>query len=131
MEFDGSFGTAHADGSANNEYMDILDAHGKLVSTDSGELLNAYPSGRNPIASDFTDVVALEAVSAADARRQIGAKRAYATPYTAKVVTTGVAGPVPGSAIAVDGFDSEFDGLWLVRGMDMKTNRGNFVARYK
>jgi hypothetical protein len=65
------------------------------------------------------------------AQRQLKASRAYADAYVAKVITTGVAGPVPGSALGVEGFNGEFDGLWLVRGMEMKTNRGHFISEWE
>ena len=37
---------------------------------------------------------------------------------------------MPGSTVAVEGFAGEFDGLWLVRGMEMKTNRGHFLTEW-
>ena len=66
----------------------------------------------------------------ADARRKLTATRAYSDAFVAKVSTTGVAGPVPGSVVGVEGFSSDFDGAWLVREMNMKFNDGNFVSEF-
>ena len=66
----------------------------------------------------------------ADANRKLTASRAYSDAFVAKVSTTGVAGPVPGSVVGVEGFSGNFDGAWLVREMNMKFNDGNFVSEF-
>ena len=82
------------------------------------------------MSSGLTDVLPIEATSLKDARRKLSATRAYSDAYVAKATTTGVAGPIPGSAVRVDGFGSEFDGVWLVREVNMQFNRGHFVTEF-
>ncbi len=65
-----------------------------------------------------------------DARRKLSATRAYSDAYVAKVSTTGVAGPIPGSVVRLAGFASKFDGVWLVRELNMKFNRGHFITEF-
>ena len=72
----------------------------------------------------------VEATSLKDARRKLAATKAYSDAFVATVITTGVAGAIPGSAIRIDGFASEFDGVWLVRSIDMKFNRGHFITEF-
>ena len=131
MEFSGVFGSAHAYGDVNSEKISILDEHGKLLTAESSDLLNTSVAPGTVVTSTLTDVLPIEAVSLSDARRKLAATRAYSSAYVAKVVTTGVAGPIPGSAIAVQGFNGEFDGLWLVRGVEMKTNQGHFLTEWE
>lgn len=130
MEFSGKFGSAHAYGDVNFEKMSILDEHGKLLTAERTDLLGDEPVAGTAVTSTLTDVLPIEAVSFSDARRKMTATRAYSSAYIAKVVTIGVAGPMPGSPIAIDGFNGEFDGLWLVRGVEMKTNRGHFLTEW-
>jgi hypothetical protein len=129
LEFDGTFGTAHEYGGVNATSMAILDADGQLLTAYSTELLGSTGYGED-VSSGLTDVLAVEALSMADARRKLTASRAYADAFVAKVSTTGVAGPVPGSVVGVEGFSGEFDGAWLVREMNMKFNDGNFVSEF-
>ena len=90
----------------------------------------ANPAG-NTITSPLNDSYGADAQSVFDAQRQLKASRAYADAYVAKAITTGVAGPVPGSAMGVEGFNGEFDGPWLVRGIEMQTNRGHFLTEWE
>jgi len=130
MEFDGTFGSAHEYGDVNDESMAILDADGQLLTAYSTELLGGDTGYGETISSGLTDVLAVEALSMADARRKLTASRAYSDAFVAKVSTTGVAGPVPGSVVDVEGFSGNFDGAWLVREMSMKFNGGNFVSEF-
>ncbi len=129
LEFDGTFGSAHAYGDVNDESMAILDADGQLLTAYSTELLGSTGYGE-AVSSGLTDVLSVEALSMADARRKLAASRAYSDAFVAKVSTTGVAGPVPGSVVDVEGFSGNFDGAWLVREMNMKFNDGNFVSEF-
>jgi hypothetical protein len=131
MEFSGAFGTAHAYGDVNSETISILDEHGKLLTAETSDLLSTTPTSGTAVISSLTDVLPIEAVSLSDARRKLAATRAYASAYVAKVITTGVAGPIPGSPISIQGFNGEFDGLWLVRGVEMKTNQGHFLTEWE
>ena len=129
MEFDGTFGTAHEYGDVNEASMAILDADSQLLTASSTELLGSTGYGED-LSSGLKDVLSVEALSMADARRKLTATRAYSDAFVAKVSTTGVAGPVPGSVVGVEGFSSDFDGAWLVREMNMKFNDGNFVSEF-
>jgi len=131
IEFDGSFGTAHAFGDVNAQSISVLASDGQLLSVSTSDLLNARPPAGSIITSPLNDSYGTDAQSVFAAQRSLKASRAYANAYVAKAVTTGVAGPVPGSALGVKGFNGEFDGLWLVRGMEMKTNRGHFISEWE
>jgi hypothetical protein len=131
IEFNGEFGTSHAFGDMTAKSISVLDSDGQLLSVSSSDLLNASPPAGNTITSPLNDSYGADAQSVFAAQRQLKASRAYDNAYVAKVITTGVAGPVPGSALGVEGFNGEFDGLWLVRGMEMKTNRGHFLSEWE
>jgi len=132
IEFEGSFGTAHAFGDVNSESISVLDSDGQLLSVSSSDLLNTSPPAGEAITSPLNDSYGADAQSVFAAQRQLKASRAYADAYVAKAITTGVVGPVPGSALGVEGFNGEFDGLWLVRGMEIKTTRpGQFLTEWE
>ncbi len=132
IEFEGSFGTAHAFGDVNSESISVLDSDGQLLSVSSSDLLNTSPPAGEVITSPLNDSYGADAQSVFAAQRQLKASRAYADAYVAKAITTGVVGPVPGSALGVEGFNGEFDGLWLVRGMEIKTTRpGQFLTEWE
>jgi phage protein D len=130
MEFDASIGTSHAYGDVNEESLALLDDTGKLLTAKSTDLLGTPRYGTDMV-SGVTDVLPVEARSMKDARRKLQATLAYADAFVASVTTSGVAGPLPGSAIRIDGFNSEFDGVWLVRELDMRFNRGHFLTDFK
>ena len=127
-EFEGSFGTAWS-GDVNTKTLVLMDSAGGEHTVKSSDLYGTTGYG-TAVQSSLTDVMAVEAQSPEDARRKLLAERAHSDAYTAKVTTTGVAGPIPGSAIEVNGFNSNFDGAWLVREMSMQFNRGHFVSEF-
>jgi phage protein D len=129
MEFDASFGTYHAYGDSSNESISLIDDTGMLTSASSDDLLGRNSYG-TALSSGLVNVLPVEATSLKDARRKLAATKAYSDAFVATVSTTGVAGAIPGSAIRIDGFASEFDGVWLVRSMDMKFNRGHFITEF-
>ena len=49
-------------------------------------------------------------------------------PYNATVMTTGIPDPVPGSVVKIDKYASNFDGLWLVRGIKHTISRSHYVS---
>ena len=128
LEFEGSFGTAWS-GDVNTKTMVLMDKDGGEHTVKSSDLYGTTGYG-TALTSALTDTMAVEAQSPEDARRKLVADKAYSDAFTAKVTTTGVAGTIPGSVIGIVGFDSEFDGAWLVREMNMKFNRGHFISEF-
>lgn len=127
-EFEGSFGTSGS-GNVNTKTMVLMGVDGEEHTVKSSDLYGTTGYG-TALTSTLTDTIAVEAQSPEDARRKLVADRAYSDAFTAKVTTTGVAGPIPGSVVGIEGFKSEFDGAWLVREMNMKFNRGHFISEF-
>ena len=127
-EFEGSFGTAWS-GDVNTKTMSLMGIDGDEHTVKSSDLSSTTGYG-TALTSTLTDTMAVEAQSPEDARRKLLADSAYGDAFTAKVTTTGVAGPIPGSVVDITGFKSEFDGAWLVREMNMQFNRGHFVTEF-
>jgi len=131
LEFAGTFGTAKSGfGYADSESIDFVDTSGSVLSAESSQLMGRSGYG-DPAVSGLTDQLAGNAASYDDALRKLSANRSYSDAYEAEVHTTGVAGPIPGSAVGVNGFKTEVDGEWLVRGVDMYFNRGHFVNKFR
>jgi phage protein D len=130
LEFDAALGTSHAYGDVNPEQISILDDTGALLTAKSSDLLVGAAAYGAPVTTGTVDVLPVEAISMKDARRKLSATRASSDAYVAKVSTTGVAGPIPGSVVRLAGFASKFDGVWLVRELNMKFNRGHFITEF-
>jgi len=131
LEFTGTLGAAKSlYGHADSESLDFVDTSGRLLSAESSQLLGGTGYG-SPALSGLTDQLPGNAASYDDAMRKLLANRAYSNAYEILVDTTGVAGPIPGSAVGVNGFKTEVDGQWLVRGIEMSFNRGNFVSKFR
>ena len=131
LEFAGEFGTSKVGyGYADSESLDFVDTSGNVLSAASAQLLGRSGYG-DPAVSGLTDQLSGNAASYDDALRKLSANRAYSNAYEAEIQTTGVAGPIPGSAVGVNGFKTEVDGEWLVRGVDMSFNRGHFVSKFR
>ncbi len=131
LEFDGEFGAAAGYyGSADSQSLEFIDTSGRQLSAESSQLLGRTGYGTTAL-SGLADNLPGNATSYANALRKLEANRAYSYAYSATVETTGVAGPIPGSAVGVNGFKTEVDGNWLVRGLDMHFNRGHFVSTFK
>ena len=131
LEFGGVFGAARGYyGQADSESLDFLDTSGHLLSAESAQLLGRTGYG-SPALSGLKDQLSGNALSYDDAMLKLSSRRAYASAYEAEVHTTGVAGPLPGSAVGVNGFKTEVDGEWLVRDIDMYFNRGHFVNKFR
>jgi phage protein D len=129
MEFDGTFGTSHAYGSASAESIAILDDNGMLLKAKTENLMGSSKYGE-ALETEITNALPMEARSLEDAQRRLRATRAYEDAFVATTTTSGVAGVMPGSAVNIEGFNGDFDGLWLVRSMDMKFNRGHFITEF-
>jgi hypothetical protein len=113
------------------ESLPFIDSSGRILQAQSSELVGRSGYGTAvAVPFDVEDTVPVGATSYSGAMRKLAATRAYSDVYAAKVSTTGVAGPIPGSAIGVAGFMSEVDGAWLVREINMKFNRGHFVTEF-
>jgi hypothetical protein len=130
LEFTGELGASKSHyGSADSQSLDFIDTSGHLLSAESSQLLGRTGYGTTAL-SGLTDSLPGNATSYSNALRKLEANRAYSNAYSATVETTGVAGPIPGSAVGVNGFKTEVDGNWLVRGIDMHFNRGHFVSTF-
>jgi len=131
LEFTGELGAAKGYyGSADSQSLEFIDTSGRLLSAESSQLLGRTGYGSTAL-SGLTDSLPGNATSFSAALRMLEANRAYSYAYSATAKTTGVVGPIPGSAVGVNGFKTEIDGNWLVRGLDMHFNRGHFVSTFK
>lgn len=125
MEFTGSFGQLTPKGSSNNFDVQTLDNQGNLktykTSSESmglGEVLE----------SRFTDTVALNAPSQETVTKYAIATIKNRAPFHAHAVVTGIPELLPGSLVNLTGYDSRFDGFWMVSGVRHKVTRSNYIS---
>jgi hypothetical protein len=125
MEFVGSFGQVTPDGSSNNFDVQTLDNDGniKTFKTESqsmnlGQVLDAR----------FTDTVTLNATSQEVVNKYALSKIKNRSPFHAEAVVTGLPEVLPGSLVNLEGYNSRFDGFWMVSGVRHKVTRSNYVS---
>jgi phage protein D len=125
MEFRGSFGQVTPKGSSNNFNVETLDNDGNIrtfkteeQSMGLGKVLDAR----------FTDTVTLNATSQEAVNKYAVSKIKNRVPFHAEVTVTGVPEVLPGSLVNLAGYDSRFDGFWMVSGIRHKVTRSNYVS---
>ena len=126
MEFKGLFGNTTLDGEIYNYDFVGLDSAGNLVkgSTDNESYSNygelAERVGTAEATANVTSQEMLDKIVEASTKTHY--------PYNATVMTTGIPDPVPGSVVKIDKYASNFDGLWLVRGIKHTISRSHYVS---
>jgi len=125
MEFRGSFGQMTPDGSSNNFKVETLDNQGLLTThtteSDSMGLGQVFQSR-------FTDTISLNATSQETVTKYALATIKNRSPFHAHAVVTGLPEILPGSLVNLNGYDSKFDGFWMVSGIKHKVTRSNYVS---
>lgn len=125
MEFRGSFGQVTPKGSSNNFNVQTLDNQGniKTHTTDSESM-----GFGQVLEHRFTDTLTLNASSQEAVTRYALATIKNRIPFHAEVVVTGIPEVLPGSLINLLGYDSRFDGFWMVSGIKHKVTRSNYIS---
>ena len=126
MEFKGLFGNTTLDGTVYNYDFVSIDSSGKLIQTStSNESFSKYGElvERSKTAEMSANVTSQEMLNKV---AEASTKSNY--PYNATVLTTGIPDPVPGSVVKIDKYASNFDGLWLVRGVKHTISRSNYIT---
>lgn len=125
LEFTGTFG----DKSPNSDWVNIemigTDDGGRLIKSEKPEVSTGFGEVVNP---KFTNVVATEVSSSEMLNRLVEAEYKTTYPFNADVITTGIPEATPGSVARVNRYGSAFDGFWLVRSVQHKVTRGNYVS---
>lgn len=128
MEFTGTFGDITPDGTSSDfEYIG-LDNTGDTVTATSAE---EHSLLGEKVSSRFTHQIGTNITSVAMLKKFAEASGRVLYPYTATVVTTGIADPVPNSVAKIDNYDSDFDGYWLVKEVTHTVTRSNFITELK
>jgi len=128
MEFTGTFGDITPDGTSSDfEYIG-LDNTGDTITATSAE---EHSLLGEKVSSRFTHQIGTNITSVEMLRKFAEASGRVLYPYTANVVTTGIAEPVPNSVAKIDNYDSNFDGYWLVKEVTHTVTRANYVTEMK
>ena len=129
MEFMGTFGKVTPDGSANAFNFQSLSNDGKLVShvTDETESMKLGKA----VSPRFTDTVTMNASSMKSVERYARSAVNNRAPFHASVVVTGLPEVVPGSLINLNKYDAKFDGFWMVKSVNHKITRSNYITNLK
>ena len=126
MEFRGTFGDITPEGSSNSYQFQTLDNDGNLVVVRESELDSI--SFGEVVPPRFTDVVTTNATSLEVLSKYANSKKRIIFPYHATTIVSGIPEIGPGSMVKVVGYNSQFDGYWLVSGATHKVSRSNFIS---
>lgn len=122
FDFNGSFAERNSDGEYSKTSLSVIDDAGKVYDVNTGDISSSSSKATysNRVGGTFN--------SFAEARRAIDADRKGTYDYTANVRVNGLAGCVPGGVVKVDRYDSNFDGLWYVRGVHHRVHSDAFYT---
>jgi len=113
LSFDGSFGFVSPDGYSANFQVAALDKSGAITSISSDAAGLSSWTGK-PHLSKFTNFVPGTSQNVQEAIKAVEAEDKETFAFNAIVEVTAGAGIVPGGVVAVDEYNSNFDGLWYV-----------------
>jgi hypothetical protein len=125
MEFTGTFGSMTPEGSSNEFKIETLDQNGLPLSYTTS---NGGMGMGTAVPSRFTDSVPISAVSYSSAKRFGDALSRRYLPYHADAIVTGLPEILPGSVVRVNGYNSKFDGFWMVTSATQKMSRSNYIT---
>lgn len=125
MEFRGSFGQVTPKGSSNNFNFQTLGNDGNIKQF---KTTNESMGLGQVIDPRFTDTVSLNATSQEAINKYALSKVKNRAPFHAEAVVTGIPEVLPGSLINLAGYDSRFDGFWMVTGIRHKVTRSNYIS---
>lgn len=123
MEFKGTFGHLTTDGESYKYRMTSVDDSGNVVlvsDPQTGKVPSWSGSGETPL---YTSTLINNATSIGEAQKLIDAQRRKHFAFNADVRISAGAGIVPGGVVSVEGYNSEFEGLWYVK--DVKHTIGS------
>lgn len=125
ITFDGDFANRVADGKYFDNVITVL--------PDSGGTFDVRTSDVQGFSEPaaFTTRLNLTADSYNQADRMIQALYRSDYDYRADSVTLGTAGMLPGGMATLDGYSTEFDGLWYVSGVRHDVKSGSFLSMGK
>lgn len=120
-KFTASFGRNAADGIYKDTYVSVMSDRGVTFDVSSSSLLGLKPG-------KFPNRQSVIVDSYAEAENLIRAESRKNYDYTAKLEVLGIAGAAPGTVVLVDGFNTEYDGYWYVRGVKHTITTGVFSS---
>lgn len=117
LSMHGTFGQLTPDGESYKYQITTMDSTGVVIS-----VLDDYSSSDNSFSGlaqepMYVSRVPESATSAAEAEKLIGAIKRKNFPFNATVKIVAGAGMVPGGIVEVAGYNSNFEGLWYIRGV--------------
>ena len=126
MEFNGIFGDITDEGDFFKYRYVGIDSNGTVVTADA--TADDYTHFGQLYERKYTSEVTTNVDSVDTLNRLTNASMKKHYPFNATVKVTGVPDPVPGSVVRVDNYDSNFDGLWLVRGVHHEVTLFNYFT---
>lgn len=120
-KFSATFGRNAADGIHQDTSVSVLADRGVVFDVTSSQVLGTTP-GLFPHRQSVT------VDTYAEAENVIKAESRKYYDYTAKIEVLGISGALPGTVVFVDGFNTEYDGYWYVRGVKHTITTGVFSS---
>lgn len=115
IEFKGTFGYLTPDGESYKYKISTVDDNGTVVmvsDSETGPVPSWSGSGETPT---YISTITDSATSIGEGQKLIEAERKKNFAFNAHVVIAAGSGIVPGGIVSVEGYESNFEGLWYVR----------------
>ena len=126
LEFKGTFGDVTPHGSSHNYVIKTLDTKGNNVEYSTKD--NVGSGLGKKVNRRFTQEITMNAVSKEALRQYADGYIKQSIPLHADVTVLGISTVFPGSIVAVDKYQSEFDGYWFVEEVRHVINTDHYLT---
>lgn len=131
LKFNGTFGYLTPEGKSYNYSVESIDDSGVVTKTtgrtDNSSLM--WSGVGKP--TRFNSSLVTSSNSVYESEKIIEASFKKGLPFNAKVETAAALGTVPGGIVLVEGYGSNFEGLWYVRGVEHEILGSNCISKLK
>jgi phage protein D len=131
LKFSGTFGYLTPDGKSYNYSVESIDNNGRVVKTtgrtDDSSLM--WSGVGSP--TKFNSSLKASSNSVHESERMIEAEFKNKLPFNATVETANALGSIPGGVVLLEGYGSNFEGFWYVRGVEHELIGSNCMSKFR
>lgn len=131
IKFSGTFGYLTPEGKSYNYSVESIDNSGKIAKTTGRTSDSSLMWSGVGKPTKFNSSLTVSSNSVYESEKIIEASFKNALPFNARVETAAALGTVPGGVVLIEGYSSNFEGFWYVRGVEHEILGSNCISRLK
>ena len=115
LKFNGTFGYLTPEGVSWNYSVDSIDDSGKIVTSTGDHTDPEFSWSGVGHESKYSSALHSSALSVGEAQKLVAAEIRKKLPFNAVVEANSTIGTIPGGIVKIEGYKSNFEGLWYVK----------------